>query len=144
MRKLILLSTVLFIAISPVLQAGAGEEPLPAVVVEGLKAYKESGPEAALKAWIKGGPMEKKEKESLQYGASFTAIEEFYGHYRSYHRIETKELTPISRLYALSMDYERGPVFARFFAYKGEKDWILVSFDFNTKPEAIIPGLILR
>ena len=50
MRKIILFSTVLFLVISPVLQAGAEEETLPAVILDGLTAYKKSGPEAALSA----------------------------------------------------------------------------------------------
>ena len=143
MRKIILFSTVLFLMISQVLQAGAAEETLPSVILDGLIAYKKSGPEAAIKAWIKGGPMEKKEKESLQYGASFEAIEEYYGSYRAHHMISTKEITPVSRFIILSMDFERGPVFARFLAYKGEKGWLLVSFDFNTKAEVIMPALLL-
>ena len=143
MRKIILFSTVLFLLISPVLQAVAAEEAMPPVILDGLKAYKKSGPEAAIKAWIKGGPMEKKEKESLQYGASFKEIEEYYGSYQTHHLISTKEITPVSQFIILSMDFERGPIFARFLAYKGEKGWLLVSFDFNTKPELILPALLL-
>ena len=133
-----------FLPLSPVLQAGAAEEDMPAVILEGLKAYKKSGPEAAIKAWIKGGPMEKKEKESLQYGASFKEIEEYYGSYRAHNLIGIKEITPVSRYIILSMDFERGPVFARFLAYKGEKGWLLVSFDFNTKAELILPSLLFN
>ena len=144
MRKTVLFSMLLLLVVSPVMHAGAAEEAMPAVILDGLAAYKKSGPEAAIKAWIKGGPMEKKEKESLQYGASFKEIEKYYGSYQTHHMIKTKEISPSSRFIILSMDFERGPVFARFLAYKGEKDWILVSFDFNTKPEAIIPGLILK
>lgn len=143
MRKIILFISVLLFLVFPILQVGAAEETLPAVILNGLTAYKKSGPEAAIKAWIKGGPMEKKEKESLQYGASFKAIEEYYGSYQAHHLISTKEITPVSRFIILSMDFERGPVFARFLAYKGEKGWLLVSFDFNTKPEIILPALLL-
>ena len=143
MRKTVLFSMLLFLVISPVLQVAAAEETLPAVILDGLTAYKKSGPEAAIKAWIKGGPMEKKEKQSLQYGASFKEIEEYYGSYQTHQLIGTKEITPSSQFIILSMDFERGPVFARFLAYKGEKGWLLVSFDFNTKPEVILPSLLL-
>jgi len=143
MRKIIFFSTLLFLVISPGLQAGAAEEAIPAVILSGLTAYKKSGPEAAIKAWIMGGPMEKKEKESLQYGASFKEIEEYYGSYQTHRLIGTKEIASTSRFIILSMDFERGPVFARFLAYKGEKGWLLVSFDFNTKAEVIMPALLL-
>lgn len=143
MRKIILFITLLFLVISPVLQVSAAEETMPTVIMDGLKAYKKKGPEAAIKAWIKGGPMERKEKESLQYGASFKAIEEYYGSYKAHQMISRKDISSTSQLIILSMDFERGPVFARFLAYKGEKGWFLVSFDFNTKPEVIMPALLL-
>ncbi|MDT8318297.1 MAG: hypothetical protein RQ824_09970 [bacterium] len=143
MRNIILFSILIFLLFSPALQAGAAEEAIPEIILGGLTAYKKSGPEAAIKAWIKGGPMEKKEKESLQYGASFKEIEEYYGSYQKHRLIATKEIAPTSRFIILSMDFERGPVFARFLAYKGEKDWLLVSFDFNTKAELILPALLL-
>ena len=122
------------------------QEGLPAIIADGLNAYKQSGPEAAIKVWIKGSPMEKKDKTGAisGYAKSFEDIEKYYGPFRSHHLIETKEITPLSRLVTLGMNFEQGPLFARFMIYKGEKGWLIVTLDFNTSPEAILPGLLLK
>jgi len=39
------------------------------------------------------------------------------------------------------MIFERGIVYARFLVCRADKDWVVQTMDFNTKPEAIMPWL---
>ena len=126
------------------LQAGDAKEKEPSLIAEGLTAYKADGPEAAIKVWIKGSAMEKKTEESLAYAKNFEQVGEFYGKYLDYQLIEVKEITNTSRVVIISMNYELGPVYAKFLTYKAKAGWILVSFDFNTKPEIILPSLFIN
>ena len=126
------------------LQAGDAKEKEPSLIAEGLTAYKANGPEAAIKVWIKGSAMEKKAEESLAYAKNFKQLGEFYGKYLDYQLIEVKEITETSRVVIISMNYELGPVYAKFLTYKAKTGWILVSFDFNTKPEIILPALFIK
>lgn len=138
--KLVLLFLIL--SFSP-LQAGVEKGDIPSIITAGLNKYKSDGAEAAIKVWIKGSAMEKKMEESISYAKSFEQVGEFYGKYLGYKVIELRKITETSLLVFVSMDYELGPVFAKFLAYKKEKSWILISFDFNTKPEVILPSLLL-
>ena len=126
------------------LQADEAKEKEPPLIAKGLAAYKVSGPEAAIKVWIKGSAMEKKREESLAYAENFKQVGEFYGKYLGYQLIEVKEITETSRVVIISMNYELGPVYAKFLTYKAKTGWILVSFDFNTKPEIILPALFIN
>lgn len=137
--------TLLLLLITPAYAyAEEQEHTIPPIIVEGLKQYASGGPEAAIKTWIKGSAMEKKLEDILAYAKSFREIEEFYGKYLTFQLIEIKEIAETSRVITISMDFERGPIYASFLAYKTDVRWLLVSFDFNTKPEVIIPGLFIR
>jgi hypothetical protein len=43
----------------------------------------------------------------------------------------------------LSINYERGAVFARFLLYRAQ-DWVVQSMDFNYRPEALMPWLAME
>ncbi|MBE9503539.1 MAG: hypothetical protein IME96_05130 [Proteobacteria bacterium] len=143
-----LMLTLTFLSLNP-LHAGELTKNIPPIIIDGLKQYASEGPEAAIRTWIKGSAMEEKTEESLSYAKSFKEIEKFYGKYITFKLIEITEIAETSRVITISMDFERGPIYAKFLAYKSKQEkfsaeWILVSFDFNTKPEIIIPALFIR
>jgi hypothetical protein len=109
---------------------------LPAVINSGLDAYKSKGPDEAVKAWIKGSPLEGS-KDALSQANSLRQIQDFYGAYQSSDVVSTRELSPKTRILYLVMNYESGPLFAKFVVYRTDKGWILTSFNFNTKDEMI-------
>ena len=39
----------------------------------------------------------------------------------------------------LVLDYERGPLFARFTIYRANHRWVMTNFDFNTREENLFP-----
>ncbi len=115
------------------------ENDLPNIVVTGLNDYKTKGPEAAVKAWIKGSAFETS-LEALSQANTFKQVETMYGAYTGYQVIKVKGITKTSKIVYLSMDYEKGPLFASFLTFKSGDKWLLASFTFNMKPEVVLPN----
>jgi hypothetical protein len=106
-----------------------------------MEAYKNEGPEAAIKAWIKGSPIDGS-RDALSQANVLRQVQDFYGAYKSYELIKSRDLTPTTRILYFTLDYEKGPLFAKFLIYRTEQGWIVVNFAFNTKEEVIIPSVL--
>jgi hypothetical protein len=135
------MAVLLFLTFVPCIRAGApatDSDEVPKVIVSGLDAYKAEGPDAAVKAWIKGSPVEGS-KEALSQANNLRQVQDFYGTYKTFHLIQSRNLGPTSRMVYLVLDYEKGPLFAKFLVFRAEQGWIVASFSFNTHPEAILP-----
>jgi hypothetical protein len=114
------------------------DDVLPKVIVAGLDAYKADGPESAVKAWIAASPIEGS-KEALSQANVLRQVQDFYGPYKSFDLVESRNLTPSTRIVYLVLNYAKGPLFARFTIYRTDEGWILTNFTFNTKEEEIFP-----
>jgi hypothetical protein len=114
-------------------------EGLPPMILSGLEAYKDKGPEEAVRAWIKDSPIDGS-KDALSQSNTLRQIQDFYGAYQAFEVISTRELTPRIRAIYLALDFEKGPLFAKFLVYRSNQQWILTSFNFNTKEELILPA----
>jgi hypothetical protein len=111
---------------------------IPKIVLAGLDAYKAEGADAAMKAWIKGSPLDGS-KDALSQANVLRQIQDFYGSYKTFDLVHTRILSPNIRVIYLSLNYEKGPLFAKFVVYQTVQGWILTTFTFNTKDELIIP-----
>jgi len=109
---------------------------LPSIITNGLQAYKDKGPEEAVKTWIKGGPLDGS-KDALSQSNSLRQIQDYYGAYQSFEAVSDKSLSPRTRIIYLVLDYENGPVFAKFAIYKAEHGWVITYFNFNTKEDVV-------
>lgn len=112
---------------------------IPKIVLSGMDAYKAEGAEAAITAWIKGSPIEGS-KDAISQANILRQIQDFYGPYKSFDLIRSRNLTPNVRVIYLTLDYEKGPLFAKFTVYQAAQGWILTNFIFNTKEEIILPA----
>lgn len=119
-------------------EKGVGEG-LPPIVVLGLEAYKSNGPEEAVRTWIKGGSLDGSE-EALSQANVLRQIQEFYGAYRAFEIVSTKDLSPKTRVVYLVLDFEKGPLFAKFVVYRSGQGWVVAYFNFNTKEELVFPS----
>ncbi|MBM3835763.1 MAG: hypothetical protein FJ403_21340 [Verrucomicrobia bacterium] len=127
----------------PLVRAAQGEgDTLPPILQAGLSAYASGGPEAAIVAWRKGGPLES-DRKALEHADDFKEMQRTFGHYRSHELIETKDVSKASKIVFLAMNFERGAAYASFLTYKTSKDWVVQDMDFSTKPETIMPWLAL-
>lgn len=109
---------------------------VPPVILAGLDVYKDKGPDEAVKTWIKGSPMDGN-KDALSEANALRHIQDFYGAYQGFDLSSTRDLSPRSRVIYMVLDYEKGPIFAKFLVYRVGQSWILTSFIFNTKPELV-------
>ena len=107
--------------------------------MSGLDAYKMGGPNAAVTAWIKGSAIEGN-KDALGQANVLRQIQLYYGAYKSFELVHTRTISPSTKVIYLVIDFEKGPMFARFDVYKTAQGWILTSFDFNTKEGQIFPS----
>jgi hypothetical protein len=112
---------------------------VPPAVLAGLDAYKNKGPEEAILAWVKGSPMDGN-KDALSQANILRQVQDYYGAYQGFEVSSTQDLSPRSRVIYLVLDYEKGPLFAKFLVYRAGQSWMLTSFTFNTKPELIFPA----
>lgn len=111
---------------------------VPKIILSGFDAYKAEGPDAALKAWVKGGPVDGS-KDALSQANVLRQVQDYYGTYKAFDLIRVRTLTPTTRILYFVIDFEKGPLFAKFIAYRTDQGWIITYFTFNTKDEIIIP-----
>ena len=121
----------------------ADEQEIPDVVLSGLRTYRSETPNAAFKVWLVGSPMENEGSLMVQGADMFQKTEAHYGKYREFQLIKTVNLTPTSKIIYLQMNFEKGPLFAKFLCYRTDLKWIIAMFDFHTKAEIILPPGLL-
>lgn len=111
---------------------------IPKIILAGLEAYTLTGAESAITAWVAGGPMEG--DPSTASGAdTFKNVEAHYGHYQDYLLIESKSLSSTTKLIYLQLNYEKGPLFARFLCYWNGSAWIVTGrMTFDIDPTAVL------
>lgn len=146
MRKFLLLVSLCVLFVPQFASAAQVSDPnrrevaedLPPVILSGLQAYKEKGAEEAVRTWIKDSPIDGS-KEALSQANNLRQVEDFYGAYQFFEVINSREIGHRTRIVYLVLDYEKGPLFAKFVVYNSNHRWILTNFSFNTKEEAIFP-----
>jgi hypothetical protein len=114
---------------------------IPPVLQAGFDSLQKGQISPAITAWRQGGLLEK--SSSALYFNYFTEAQSAIGTYRSYDWITTKSVGNNSKVIYLSINYERGAIYARFLLYLA-KDWVVQSMDFNTRPEALMPWLAME
>jgi len=127
-------------AVAQTLIKTEGAADLPPVILSGLQAYKDKGPDEAVRIWIKDGPLDGS-KEALSEADNLRQVQNFYGAYQFFEVISAYEIGRRTRTFYLVLDFENGPLFAKFVVYQTNHRWILTSFNFNTKEEMILPPL---
>jgi hypothetical protein len=115
---------------------------IPSPITTGLADYAFQGADAAVKAWAKGSAREGSPEISIQVNY-LKQVEAVYGKFQGYHVVQVHGLSPLSLIVYLTINYEKGPLFARFLAYRIRNDWVLPDFTFDTKPEAVFPPELL-
>lgn len=129
---------LVILASTALLAATPGSAPMPPIILSGADAYKAEGAEAAVKAWLKGSPLEH-QKDALRQAQGMEVFEEYYGKFVGVHLIVQRNLTETTKVVFVTLDFEKGPVFCKFLLYKIDKDWVVISFLFNTKDTEILP-----
>lgn len=112
---------------------------LPDVVARGLEGYARGGAEAALAAWVAGGPLQSDDFVAAQAGG-LHRIENFYGKYQGYEPIRVLQIAPRLKTVYLAMYFEKGAAFCYLLCYQTKDgQWVVSDFDGSTSPRKILP-----
>ena len=112
---------------------------LPEVVTRGFEQYARSGAEAALQAWVAGGPLQSDEFVSSQAGG-LHRIEVFFGKYQGYDLIRVSPVTARLKAVYTVLNFEKGPAFCYMLCYQTSGGgWVVSDFDGSTSPRRILP-----
>ncbi len=138
MKKIVFLLSFLIVSNLLMTQAFCEDNSPTQIIERGLTAYKKSGAKAAVKAWIQGSAIEGS-KEALSQANNLRQIEDFYGKYDSFEIIRTNKITKKVAIVSLVINYQNGPLFARFDTFKNNKgQWVVATFNFHTKITQIL------
>ena len=113
---------------------------LPSIITDGLALYKTNGPEAVIRSWIKGGPLDGNRDAFAQVGLLRQA-QDLYGIYQGFEVYSSQPLSRRTQLTYLVMHYAKGPLFARLVTYQTSDGWMVISFNFS-KDDSILPELM--
>lgn len=112
----------------------------PPVIQAGFTQWAKNGATLALDAWQKGGLLEGDNKVA-SLANYFRRLDRALGNYKAYEWVDAKRVSDSSQIIYVSINFERGAVYARFLLYRTDKSWVVQNMDFNTRPEAIMPWL---
>jgi hypothetical protein len=137
-------AVVLVLGFSQYIRAHAPQpapDEVPKIIQFGLETYKSEGPEAAIKAWIKGGPYDGN-RDVIGQASILRQAQSVYGTYRGFEVIGMQNISAAVRVVNLTLNFERGPVFSRFIVFRSEQGTMLTALNFSAKPEDIVPNLL--
>jgi hypothetical protein len=99
---------------------------VPSIVIDGLDALRQFGPDEAAKVWAKGSSWE----GTLDKGAAadFRNMQQSLGAYKSFEILSVKSLSATLRIVYVTFNFEKEPRFGRFIAYRTARSWILLNY----------------
>ena len=111
---------------------------IPRVIVDGIEKYRFSGADEAVKIWLE--PIRPQTQEAAAaYAEALRDAEGQYGKFVGYHLVSIKRLSAATTLVYLALNYEYGPLFARFLVYEYKSNQLVTHIEFGYIPEAVFP-----
>ncbi|MBW1982435.1 MAG: hypothetical protein JRJ12_14565 [Deltaproteobacteria bacterium] len=113
------------------------------IVKRGIEAYAKGGAKAAIETWIKGSGLEGS-KEALSQANILKQIEDYYGEFEGYEIVKVHQISERVHMVIFIIDYMKGPLFARFQAYRTRSgQWVATEFKFHTEAASILPKSVV-
>jgi hypothetical protein len=137
-NAVILLLVGSFVGAGPALSQTSAPGSIPKIVQAGLDAYKTGGPDEAVRAWMRGSALEGS-KDMAGYLSTLHQTQELYGNFRGYEPIGTRVVSSTSYVVYMTLDYDRGPLFAKFRVYRTAVGSILTGMVLNADEDAVLP-----
>jgi hypothetical protein len=138
MRRTILLLCLCIVA--PALSGfGQSTTPqIPHIISAGFDSYRMAGAGEAMRVWVHGGPLEGTPDAEKQEKILF-ATQGIYGPWRGFSVVATRDVSASTRIVYLTIDYEKGPLFAKFLMFHSQPGWIVSSLVFDTEENDVLP-----
>ncbi|MDB6030158.1 MAG: hypothetical protein JWM16_496 [Verrucomicrobiales bacterium] len=130
----------LFIGVS----SKADSYPLPDIIKKGFALYAKGGGAPTVEAWRQGGGADLERHLSYQT-QGLKQLATPLGNYKTFEVVESKGIGSRSRIYYISIQFERGAIFSSFLVYNTSgTDWVIQRVLFNNAPESIMPWLAVH
>jgi hypothetical protein len=124
---------------APLAHGQSDDEPrLPKVLAAGFDAYRAGGPEEALRVWLRNSPLEGTQEIGKADQALHAAQAQF-GQWRTFDIISDHTISASTRVIYMTLDYDKGPLFAKFILYRTEPGWIVTNLIFSPNDAEVLP-----
>ena len=141
MKRLAAVVTASFLVFA---SAAFAQAPSPKAHFEaGARAYLKDGANAAIAEWIKGSALEGNTQATSQAN-SLRQIEDFYGKPEAFEVLSENKLSERSSLVLAVINYQKGPLYARFQVFKlSSGGWVVTEFKVHTEAAQLFPNSAL-
>lgn len=115
---------------------------VPPILISGLDAYRTGGMGQAFRAWLRNSPLPWDPKMAV----ALHSAEQEFGPFQGWDIVDVRSLTPTTRVVYLVLNYQLGPVFAKFVAYDTEQQvgWVVTNLKFSLDDEAVFPPPVIQ
>lgn len=117
---------------------GEARGELPSNLIAGMDAFRTGGPDDAVKAWVKGSVLESS-NDALTQANNLRDMQSYFGSFQGFELLKLQELSTRVHVAYMVMNFEHGPLFARFVLYRAQGAWVLTSFNFDTDETKVLP-----
>lgn len=138
MKATLLVCFALLLPLQPARAQAPPAQHVPAIVLSGLETYRSAGPDEAIRAWLKGSPIEGS-KDAMAQANQLREIQDFYGNYQGFDLLGVHSIAPSTHLVYIVLNFAKGPLFGKFLTYRTGQGWVVASFSFNTNPDQVLP-----
>ena len=128
-----------------IISAGAATESVdaPEVIIRGYQSFQVNGPRGAVATWTLGGVLE--DTEAAAHAVSdLEHLVELFGAIRTFHIMESIEISGFSRLVYVESAHQEGPIYMRFHLFLRASGWTVIDMHIDAVPEKILPTWILE
>lgn len=140
MRRMALLLCVVCVLAAPLAQGQAeSAPPVPKVLEAGFDAYRAGGPDEALRVWLRNSPLEGTQEIGKADQALHAAQAQF-GQWRRFDIVSDHTISRSTRVIYMTLDFDKGPLFAKFVLYRTEPGYIVTSVAFSPNDTDVLPA----
>lgn len=140
MRRMALLWCVIGVLSAPLAHSQSdGGSALPKIVAAGFDSYRTAGPDEAMRVWLRNSPLEGTADVGTQEQILHAAGGRF-GPWRAYEVISIRPVSPTTRIVYMTLDYDKGPLFAKFVLYHSGVGWIVTNLLFSPNDAEVLPA----
>lgn len=139
MRRVALMLCAICVLLGPQARSqSANGTPVPKVLVAGFDAYRAGGPDEAMRVWLRNSPLEGAPEIATQEQILHAAQARF-GQWRAFDVVTIHQVSPSTRIIYMTLDFDKGPIFAKFVLYRTEPGWIVTNLVFSPNDADVLP-----
>jgi hypothetical protein len=109
---------------------------IPKIILSGFDSFKSAGADEAVRVWLRNSPLDSNQESYV--GVLHSTISSF-GLYRAWEPITVRSISPSVRIVYLTLDFDRGPLFAKFEMYRSDGGWIVTGLILNVNETQVLP-----